>query len=131
MTEKMITYFGELARVACDELCSKAWGINNRPKVQLSDDEDDYAFLADDELPEAPVDPGTYEGGQGKPTSAQYFPNKWCVRECERCRMTPPEHPNDPLVFLDFSKRVYNIPSRHEAQQTLAPDAVPAENTAQ
>jgi len=131
MAEKMITYFGEPARVACDELCSKAWGINSRPKVQLSDDEDDYAFLADGELPEAPADPGTYEGGQGKPSSAQYFPNKWCVRECERCRMTPPEHPNDPLILLDFSKRVYNIPSRHEAQQTLAPDAVPAGDTAQ
>ena len=79
MAEKMITYFGEPARVACDELCSKAWGINNRPKVQLSDDEDDYEFLADSELPEAPADPGTYEGGQGKPTSAIYFHRKICL----------------------------------------------------
>jgi hypothetical protein len=46
--EKIITYFGQLAKVACDEKCEKAWGRSNRPKVQLSANEDDYAFLSDD-----------------------------------------------------------------------------------
>lgn len=111
MAEKMIIYFGKPARVACDELCTKAWGINSRPSVQLSEDEDDYEYLADSELPEAPADPGTYEGGQGKPASAIGFPNKWCVRECERCAMTPPDCPNDVLVLPDLTKRIKNIPS--------------------
>lgn len=94
-------------RVACDELCNKAWGINGRPKVQLSDDIDDYAFLKDDELGEAPDDPGTYEGGQGKPTMSAYpAPNKWCVRECERCARLEID---EPLKLPDFSKRYFNM----------------------
>ena len=48
--EKIIQYFDQPCKVACDEKCEKAWGINNRPRVQLSDDPDDYAFLSDDEL---------------------------------------------------------------------------------
>lgn len=116
MAEKSIIYFGKPARVACDEQCQKAWGINNRPKVQLSEtDEDDYEFLADGELPDAPADPGTYEGGQGKPSSAKFFPNKWCVRECERCEMTPPGKPDEALVLPDFSKRIKNIQASREA----------------
>jgi hypothetical protein len=101
MADKKIVYFGEVARVACDELCVKAWGIVSRPR-----DETGRAFLADSELPEAPADPGTYEGGHGKPMSAASFPNKWCVRECERCRMTPLGHPDDLPALPDFSKRV-------------------------
>lgn len=45
MAQKTISYFGRAMLVACDEHCHKAWGVNNRPRVQLSDDEDDYAFL--------------------------------------------------------------------------------------
>jgi hypothetical protein len=108
--EKLITYFGQTAKVACDEKCNKAWGRDNRPWVQLSDDEDDYAYLSDDELDEAPEDPGTYEGGEAKPESKQYIPNKWCVRECERCSMSSPGEYMNPLEIKDFSKRVYNIP---------------------
>lgn len=104
----MITYFGQPARVKCDGNCTKAWGINNRPKIQLSSDEDDYFWLADGELGEAPIDPGTYEGGIAKPLSPNEFPNKWCVRECERCRMSAMGEFDEPLPLRDFSHRRYN-----------------------
>eukprot|EP00919_Chromeraceae_sp_WS-2016_P055429 GHVR01131742.1.p2 GENE.GHVR01131742.1~~GHVR01131742.1.p2 ORF type:complete len:122 (-),score=13.15 GHVR01131742.1:1241-1606(-) len=117
MGEAMITYFGQKARVKCDGVCNKAWGMNNRPKILLSqEDDDDYAWLSDDELGEAPVDPGTYEGGVGKPLSADAFPTKWCVRECERCVMSHPGEYANPLVLRDFSKRVYNYPQKSVAE---------------
>jgi hypothetical protein len=107
--EKFITYFGQKAKIVCDEKCHKAWGSNTRPKIQLSDDEDDYAYLADDELGVAPVDPKTYEGGEGKPAFKTLIGNKWCVRECERCNMSRPGEYDQPLKPHDFSKRFYNI----------------------
>lgn len=109
MPETIIAYFGQPAKVNCDGNCKKAWGINSRPKVQLSSNEDDYAYLSDGELGEAPADPGTYEGGHAKPPSALAFPNKWCVRECERCNMSSPGESNLPLVIKDFSERRNNI----------------------
>ena len=108
-TDTVVQYFGQPVRVACDGKCTKAWGISNRPKVQLSDDEDDYAFLTDGELDDAPADPGTYEGGQGKPSSDLYFPNKWCVRECERCSMSEPGMYALPLETKSFDRRHYNM----------------------
>lgn len=45
-----ITYFRRPCRVVCDRKCTKAWGINSRPTVPLSDDPDDFAFLADVEI---------------------------------------------------------------------------------
>jgi hypothetical protein len=113
INEAVIRYFGQSAKVVCDRNCAKAWGINNRPKVQLSEGEDDYAFLADGELGDAPADPGTYEGGDGKPSSPDEFPNKWCVRECERCAMSKPGQSHLPLALKAFDERRYNIPSRH------------------
>lgn len=110
--EKIITYFGQQAKVACDEKCEKAWGISERQTVSLSDDEDDFAWLSDNELSEAPEDPGTYEGGDGKPVDKIGIPNKWCVRECERCKMSKPGEYNQPLKLDDWSNRVYNIPGR-------------------
>ena len=63
MLEKEILYFGQKTRIACDGKCEKAWGINNRPRVQLDKNNiDDFAYLSDDELGIAPVNPGTYEG---------------------------------------------------------------------
>jgi hypothetical protein len=111
MPTRLITYFGKTVVVGCDGKCDKAWGINNRPSVQISADDDDYAFLADDELGTAPENPGTYEGGYGKdPLSL----NKWCVRECERHAIC--EVHEDPKL-PDYSKRLYNIrssdPNRH------------------
>ena len=110
MNDAIITYFGQRARVICDRQCQKAWGIQNRPRVQLSEDEDDYAFLADGELGEAPINPGTYEGGIGKPLRPDKFPTKWCVRECERCAMSAPGEYEGDLAPKDFSARLYNMP---------------------
>lgn len=104
MPRELIQYFNHPMVVSCDGNCSKAWGRNTRPKVQLSDtDGDDFAYLADPELGTAPADPGTYEGTHGKPESSADFPNKWCVRECERCV-------KGNRVTIDFSVRVRNIP---------------------
>ena len=56
---KKIIYFGASRLLSCDGNCTKAWGINNRPREQLDpDNEDDYAWLTDGELDEAPDDPG-------------------------------------------------------------------------
>lgn len=110
MPESVIQFFGQPAKVACDGLCSKAWGRNSRPTVQLSDDDDDFETLADYELGQAPADPGTYEGGHGKPASSAEFPNKWCVRECERCSMSNPGDWNKPLEIRRFDRRNRNKP---------------------
>jgi hypothetical protein len=105
MIQKEITYWGERIIVACDGKCDKAWGRNSRPKIQLSEtDEDDYAYLSDDELGEAPENPGTSEGGIGKPSD--HFHNKWCVRECERCARAAI---GEKVILPDYSKRRYNI----------------------
>jgi hypothetical protein len=98
---------GEPLVIACDAQCEKAWGINTRPRVNLSSDEDDYAFLADGELFKAPINPGTYEGGHGKPQLMEERLNKWCFRECERCAEGPTLNA---VTLPDFSGRVYNIP---------------------
>jgi len=126
MPEALITYFGQLAKVNCDGNCKKACGLNGRPKVQLSADEDDYAFLADDELGEAPADPGTYEGNDAKPESAAGFPNKWCVRECERCARSKPGECDLPLAIKSFSKRVYNLNWRNAVEKSR--DEIPNVN---
>lgn len=115
MNDAMIIFFGRRARVICDRNCAKAWGINNRPRVNFDPNEpDDYAFLADDELGEAPGDPGTYEGGHGKPLSPDEFPNKWCVRECERSVMGSS---GSPITLPTFAERSYNMPWLHEEEQ--------------
>lgn len=107
--EAIITYCGQPAKVACDGICSKAWGISERPVNQLSKNEDDWEWLSDDELEDAPVDPGTAEGDDRKPLSTSEFPNRWCVRECERCAMSDPGAYRKPLQLRDFSKRIRNI----------------------
>ena len=116
MTEPIITKqviaFGEPTLLGCDARCSKAWGINNRPRHQLSEDPDDYAFLADSELGEAPEDPGTYEGGHAKPTQPDERLNKWCFRECERCASA---RAGEPLKYPNLLARLYNIPTHDPA----------------
>jgi hypothetical protein len=111
--EALISYVFQTARVACDRRCDKAWGINNRPRVDLSSDPDDYAFLADSELGTAPADPGTYEGGCAKPSSPDEFPQKWCVRECERSVMSMPGEWDRPIEVPSFENRDYNMPHLH------------------
>lgn len=111
MNDATIKYFGKDARVVCDRNCAKAWGISQRPRHQITDIEDDYYWLADGEIDEeAPKRPGTYEGGCTKPTSPDDFPNKWCVRECERSSMRFIEDGNHKdLRPRDFSVRIYNM----------------------
>lgn len=109
--ESIITYFGQKAKVACDAKCDKAWGVIARPKVVIDElDDDDFYFLADNELGTAPKDPGTYEGGDGKPNSPDKFPNKWCVRQCERCALSDPGMHDADLDLPDWSIRNFNKP---------------------
>lgn len=110
MIKKEIIYYGQKATVACYEKCEKAWGISSRPKIQFNENnEDDYAYLSDDELGMAPEDSGTYEGGYVKPISKEERLNIWCCRECERCYISNSGEFDKPIVLKDFSKRVYNI----------------------
>lgn len=111
--EKEIVFCGQTVKVACDEKCNKAWGINSRPSIQLSNDVDDNCYLSDNELGEAPADPGTYEGDCAKPDCREAMMNKWCVRECERCRMVDL---GEKIELRDFSKRVYNQPWKHNQE---------------
>jgi hypothetical protein len=101
-------YFGAPVTITCDMKCNKAWGINARPRVYLTDEEedpDDYAFLADDEVGEAPAEPGSWEGPDTKPLEVPEEHNKWCVRECERSETCDR---GKPLTLRDFSRRVAN-----------------------
>ena len=108
--EKVIIFFGQKTKVACDEKCNKAWGINTRPRIKITDsDEDDWCWFSDNELDNAPENPGTYEGEHAKPIDKSEIPNKWCVRECERCVMSGIGKFNEPLKLKDFSVRIYNI----------------------
>ena len=119
--EKLITFCGQQAKVACDGRCDKAWGLNTRPRVLLDDgsNPDDFAYLSDDEAGIAPMDPGTYEHDSGKPVGAigPEHMNKWCVRECERCEMSEPGKWDEPLALRDFSRRRYNM-APHGREET-------------
>lgn len=108
MPEKIIKYCGQPMKVNCDGNCKKAWGINLRPRVQFSDDYDDYEYLADTEVGIAPEDPGTYEGDHAKPYDYSEFPNKWCVRQCERCNHSKAHEFHVPLEVKKFDERVSN-----------------------
>jgi len=109
INETTIIFFGQQAKVKCDRNCKKAWGINNRPRKQLSDDPDDYVYLPDSELGIAPEDPGTYEGGIAKPSTPDEFPNKWCVRECERCLMSNPGQHDNEIELEDWNNPEPNM----------------------
>jgi hypothetical protein len=107
MLTKEIRFFGRSCTLVCDGRCDKAWGMNTRPKLfympdglraldpgEEAEDLDDYVYEGDDRLGAAPVDPGTYEGGEGKPSGVPLDDssrmNKWCARECERSRIRGP-----------------------------------------
>lgn len=103
----------------CDHRCEKAWGVNGRRPSQNNairyDDDDDVVYLADQEVGEAPNDPGTYEGGQAKPHKPLSH-NKWCIRECERCSII---EPGEIIRVWDMSHRLYNQPSKHAGAKTV------------
>jgi hypothetical protein len=120
MITKAITYFGRQCLLACDANCKKAWGTNGgRPRIDFdSKDPDDFAYLSDAEVGEAPDDPGVYEGGEGKPTSypdgsEPHVLNKWCARECERSVIV---RVDEIPILPDLSRRLYNHPRRKERE---------------
>ena len=124
MIAKVIAYFDKTACVCCDQKCNKAWGISQRPRVQLQDlgtDPDDFYFLADDEIAEdAPANPRTYEGSDAKPTAyenpEEHLLNKWCVRECERFAMSAPGEWELPIVLPDMEHPEPNVKRSEDAR---------------
>lgn len=111
MPIKQILWFGRHVTLACDGKCDKAWGINNRPRIDFDPDEpDDHAYLADHELGDAPTQPGTWEGGHGKPRDSSQM-NKWCARECERSGIF---EDGEAIKLHDFSTRLFNQPWKHK-----------------
>lgn len=114
MIAKVVYYFERPIVLVCDARCDKAWGVSQRPRVALDpSDPDDKAWLADDELGTAPVNPGTYEGIDGKPNGPDWRLNRWCARECERCVHGKPGEIVQPR---DWSRRMYNQPWKHEGE---------------
>jgi hypothetical protein len=112
-----IQYFGKRCLAVCDQKCHKAWGINGgRPEIRDPNDEDNVVWFADDEVGEAPANPGTYEGGQGKPTSPPVRHNKWCVRQCERSDTIAI---GKVITCPDWSHRVYNYDSSPEGKRNV------------
>lgn len=111
MIRKDITYFDLPCTLACDAQCTKAWGVSQRPREQLTADPDDFVWLADGELDLAPVDPGTYEGRDGKPVRNAERLNRWCARECERGIVVDR---GAPLDLPDWSRRRFNLLRRSE-----------------
>ena len=107
MIEREIVYFGRRRVLCCDGRCEKAWGIDTRPRLELDlEDLDDFAWLSDGELGEAPVDPGTYEGSCGKPAPTEKLESKWCARQCERSGVFAP---GEDVELRDLGRRFYNM----------------------
>lgn len=106
-----IAFCGQQVDVACDRRCDKAWGLDLRPRKQLSEDPDDYVFTSDGELGTAPFPSDSTEGDQGKPsaTSHQGPLNKWCVRQCERSVMVDAGRP---VELRDFARPRPNRPNK-------------------
>lgn len=114
MITKEIIYFRKKMILACDKKCDKAWGISKRKNILLDiEDEDDIAFLSDNELGVAPLNPGTYEGGDGKPIDECELLNKWCCRECERSSLFNIDEEDIDKKLKDFSNRLYSISVKH------------------
>ena len=108
-----VTTMGRERLYVCDRRCEKAWGVNGRRHDPASsidfDGEDDIVYLSDGETGTAPRDPGTYEGGHGKPMHPERH-NKWCMRECERCDRI---EEGEAILVPDYSVRHYNQPWKH------------------
>ena len=105
MIQRPIIFFGQNATLACDARCEKAWGVQIRPRAELSDDPDEFEWKGDSELGSAPIDPGTYEGGHAKPRTDSERLNKWCARQCERSCIVKP---GEPIDLPDLTFRVDN-----------------------
>lgn len=108
--EKRVMFGGQPVLLRCDGRCDKAFGISGRPHRQLSDDPDDYVFLADDAVGVAPPPGETADLSEGEDLKPSAVPltdpsrmNKWCARACERAGLNdePP----------DMSRPKPNIPT--------------------
>jgi len=77
-----ILAYGQPFIILCDARCNKAWGRDLRSKVVRSNAEDDWEYMADVELGEAPERTGNTEGDDDKPRDKKH--NRWCFRQCER-----------------------------------------------
>jgi hypothetical protein len=106
MITKVVAAYGRMLTLTCDNNCEKAFGIRERPYIQLDGNVDNIAWLSDDEVGIAPIDPGTDEGGHRKPTCEKEKLNKWCFRQCERCSEF---NQGEEVIVKSFDKRVYNI----------------------
>lgn len=107
-----IIYF-EPHALLCDGQCDKAWGAGDRAIVQLSDDENDYEYLSDNELEQAPENPGSFEGWDYKPRCQADLHNRWCARACERAVKIPLWHID---ALPDFTQRIRNLPKKEPEQ---------------
>lgn len=104
ITQKKILYFGRECHLYCDGKCYKAWGVPSRPRVKV--DGEEY-WVADNEFDNAPDDPGTYEGCDGKPMiRSGRDMNKWCARCCERSNIVGINEPMAKSALRDFSQRI-------------------------
>jgi hypothetical protein len=116
MLKKDVIYCGKGATIFCDGRCNKAWGIQIRPRLYLDKngapvvkpirpsrdfDWDNFVYIPDALLGAAPLQPGTWEGGDGKPDpdepSAEKM-NKWCARQCERSELCEVEKTPEPYA---------------------------------
>lgn len=134
--DKKIVYFGRQTHTGCDAKCHKAWGTQQRPCVYLDAegkvirvwlggrgkydlpegaDPDNHAYVPDDLLGNAPEEPGTWEGSDGKEPESL---NKWCVRQCERNEIGDYDDPMGPLKLRDFSDWRFNMPSIRDKVQS-------------
>lgn len=117
MISKQIVFFGRALVMACDGRCDKAWGMNGRPRKQLSDDPDDFVYEADSALGVAPGPGQTVvysEGAHFKPSAEPLHDgesmNKWCARECERSGHFDPNR--EPIAIPTFEPPRPNLRSR-------------------
>jgi hypothetical protein len=132
MISKSINFCGQRVTLACDGNCSKAWGIQARPRhhFQPEDEEpDDYVYLPDSALGTAPGPGETVilaEGNDTKPHAVRMTDgagtNRWCARQCERkvmvedgeeIRVRDMEHPrpNMPGLHPGWADAVHRVSS--------------------
>lgn len=90
---------------ACDKLCDRSYGRSSRPQVQYSDNPDDWAWLADHEIPEKATE-------EGKPRGMSQYLDAAACRDCERKVSVDSALDLVNIQLPDFSRRVANIPGR-------------------
>ncbi len=65
-----ILYSGKRCLAVCYRKCNESWGFNgDRPQWCDPAEPDDVIWFADREVGIVPASPGSYEDGQGKPST--------------------------------------------------------------